>query len=151
MEACRLSATTFSRTLAVRYITWRGARAGRSDGRPERSCPAWRRAGSQPPRSQPKYQEHQKIFGFYFGGLERVFVFLRDVCDGIFKLLRSPGIDSKELIPPVYVACRPFQEPRNRFLAWRAGTTTLFVVLGRCPPGYIGWRNRFLRIDFWAP
>jgi hypothetical protein len=30
----------------------------------------------------------------------------RDVIrDGIFKLLRSPGIDSKEAIPPAYVAC----------------------------------------------
>jgi hypothetical protein len=35
--------------------------------------------------------------------------------DGIFKLLRSPGIDSKELIPPAYVA-------------WRAGTTALFPL-----------------------
>jgi hypothetical protein len=35
-------------------------------------------------------------------------------CDGIFKLLRSPGIDSKESIPPAYVA-------------WRAGATTLFL------------------------
>ncbi len=26
--------------------------------------------------------------------------------DGIFKLLRSPGIDSKESIPPAVVACR---------------------------------------------
>jgi hypothetical protein len=25
--------------------------------------------------------------------------------DGIFKLLRSPGIDSMESIPPAYVAC----------------------------------------------
>ncbi len=33
---------------------------------------------------------------------------------GIFKLLRSPGIDSNESIPPAYVA-------------WRAGTTTLFL------------------------
>ncbi len=32
----------------------------------------------------------------------------------IFKLLRSPWIDSKESIPPAYVA-------------WRAGTTTLFL------------------------
>jgi hypothetical protein len=37
------------------------------------------------------------------------------VRDGILKLLRSPGIDSKELISPVYVA-------------WRAGTTTLFLL-----------------------
>ena len=33
----------------------------------------------------------------------------------IFKRLWSPGIDSKESIPPAYVA-------------WRAGTTTLFLV-----------------------
>jgi hypothetical protein len=32
--------------------------------------------------------------------------------DGIFKLLRIPGIDSKESIPP----------------AWRAGVTTLFLL-----------------------
>ncbi len=35
--------------------------------------------------------------------------------DGIFKLLKEPGIDSTESIPPVYVA-------------WRAGTTTLFLL-----------------------
>jgi len=34
---------------------------------------------------------------------------------GILKLLRSPGIDSKESIPPAYVA-------------WRAGTITLFLL-----------------------
>jgi hypothetical protein len=33
----------------------------------------------------------------------------------IFKLLRSPKIDSKESISPAYVA-------------WRAGTTTLFLL-----------------------
>ncbi len=27
--------------------------------------------------------------------------------------------------------CKPFKETRNRFPAWRAGTTTLFVVLAR--------------------
>jgi hypothetical protein len=37
-----------------------------------------------------------------------------------FKLLWSPGIDSKESIPPAYVA-------------WPAGTTTLFL-LGSYPP-----------------
>ncbi len=40
--------------------------------------------------------------------------------DGIFKLLGSPGIDSKESIPP---AC----------VAWWAGTTILFL-LGSLPP-----------------
>jgi hypothetical protein len=35
--------------------------------------------------------------------------------DGNFKLLRSPGIDSKESIPAAYVA-------------WRAGTTTQFLL-----------------------
>jgi hypothetical protein len=33
----------------------------------------------------------------------------------IFKLLRSPGIDSKESIPPAYIA-------------WRAGAITLFLL-----------------------
>jgi len=33
--------------------------------------------------------------------------------DGIFHQIKSPGIDSNESIPPTYVA-------------WRAGTTTLF-------------------------
>jgi hypothetical protein len=57
--------------------------------------------------------------------------------DGIFKLLRSPGIgiDSKEFIPPAYAAwariCKPFKVPRNRFLACRTGTTTIFDVLAR--------------------
>ncbi len=40
--------------------------------------------------------------------------------EGIFKLLWSPGIDSKEWIPSAYVA-------------WRACTTTLFL-LGFCSP-----------------
>jgi hypothetical protein len=35
--------------------------------------------------------------------------------DGIFKLLISPGINFKKSIPPAYVA-------------WRAGTTTLFLL-----------------------
>jgi hypothetical protein len=33
----------------------------------------------------------------------------------IFKLLRGPGIDSEESIPPAYAA-------------WRTGTTTLFLL-----------------------
>ncbi len=41
----------------------------------------------------------------------------------IFKLVRSPEIDSKESIPPAYVA-------------WRAGTTALFL-LGSYPPQII--------------
>jgi hypothetical protein len=35
--------------------------------------------------------------------------------DGIFKHVRSPGIDSKESMPPAHVA-------------WQAGTTTLFLL-----------------------
>jgi hypothetical protein len=38
----------------------------------------------------------------------------------IFKLVRRPEVDSKESIPPAYVA-------------WRASTTTLFL-LGSYPP-----------------
>ncbi len=56
--------------------------------------------------------------------------------DGSFKLLRSPGIDSKESSPPAYVACRarickPFKESMNRFPASRTDATTLFVVPAR--------------------
>jgi hypothetical protein len=51
------------------------------------------------------------------------------VCD----TLRSLGIDSKESIPPAYVALQ-------------AGTTTLSDV-----PGYIGRRNRFLGPFFPTP
>ncbi len=40
--------------------------------------------------------------------------------DGIFKILRSLVLDSKESIPPAYVACR-------------AGTTNLFLR-GSYPP-----------------
>ncbi len=86
----------------------------------------------------------------------------------IYKHLRSLGIDSRDSIPPAYVA-------------WRAGTSNRVVVPGRQagnrflgslkglqiesmgtigtdkekgyrtgPPGYIGWRNSFLGIDFWV-
>jgi hypothetical protein len=44
-----------------------------------------------------------------------VYKLQENIRDGIFKLLRSPRIDSKEWIPPAYVA-------------WRAGTTTLFLL-----------------------
>jgi hypothetical protein len=40
---------------------------------------------------------------------------------GIFKLARNPGIDSKVLIPPAYVA-------------WRAGKITLFLVGSQASP-----------------
>jgi hypothetical protein len=50
----------------------------------------------------------------------------------IYKRLRSPGIDSKESVPPAYAA-------------WRTGTTNSVIIPG--PPGYIIWRNRFLGID----
>jgi hypothetical protein len=41
---------------------------------------------------------------------------------------------SKQQLSAGYIRvhiCRPFQEPRNRFPAWRAGSKTLFVVLAR--------------------
>jgi hypothetical protein len=34
-------------------------------------------------------------------------------------------------IPEPARICKPFKEPRNRFPAWRAGPTTLFVVPAR--------------------
>ncbi len=49
-------------------------------------------------------------------------------------MLLSQGIDSKEPFPLANVAwragariCRPFKEPRNRFPALRAGTTTYLL------------------------
>jgi hypothetical protein len=43
--------------------------------------------------------------------------FCSEVCrDGIFKLLRSPGIDFNESIPPAYVVWRAGPVP-TRFLA----------------------------------
>ncbi len=51
----------------------------------------------------------------------------------ICKGLRSPGIVSEESTPPAYAdrarIRKPFKEPRNRFSAWRADTTTLFDAL----------------------
>jgi hypothetical protein len=50
--------------------------------------------------------------------------------------------------------CRPFKAPRNRFPAWRACTTTCTQPYLSYRPAtlrYIGWRNRSIGIDFWAP
>jgi hypothetical protein len=43
---------------------------------------------------------------------------------------RSHGIDSASLCSLSRI-CKPFKEPRSRFPAWRAGTTTLFHVPAR--------------------
>ncbi len=43
---------------------------------------------------------------------------------GIFKPLWSPGIDAKASIPPAYVA-------------WRAGTITLFLLGGLAPIDFL--------------
>ncbi len=57
----------------------------------------------------------------------------------ILKLLRSPGIDSKESIPPAFVSLRAgttalfLVVPRPHRLFLRAGTTILFL-LGSQPP-----------------
>jgi hypothetical protein len=50
-----------------------------------------------------------KLCEFLIGGVNSPLV--REDRDGIFKLQRSPGINSKESIPPAYIV-------------WRAGTTT---------------------------
>ncbi len=64
----------------------------------------------------------------------------------IFKLWRSPGIDSKKTISPAYVArARSFKLLRSPgidsketippgFVAWWAGTTTLFLLGSNSPP-----------------
>jgi hypothetical protein len=55
----------------------------------------------------------------------------------ICKRLNSPGIDSKESIPPAYVA-------------WLAGQYDNPICCNN-PPGYVGWWNRLLGIDSCAP
>jgi hypothetical protein len=40
----------------------------------------------------------------------------RPAIDGIFKLLKSPGIDSKVLIPTAYVACTHCKDKTSKFL-----------------------------------
>ncbi len=53
----------------------------------------------------------------------------------IFKLLRSPRIDSKDSIPPAYVCSQSpylltfFKKPRNRFPAWRNRFLGMIPVL----------------------
>jgi hypothetical protein len=64
----------------------------------------------------------------------------------IVKLFRSPRIDSMKLISPVCVA-------------WRAGTTTLFLLGSYSPhrlfkkssTGNISWQNRLIGIVSWSP
>jgi hypothetical protein len=53
----------------------------------------------------------------------------------ICKRLWSPRIDSKESIPPVYVACRAVRQIRLSY--WLARLH--------------GWRSRFVGIDSYAP
>jgi hypothetical protein len=53
----------------------------------------------------------------------------------MFEHLRSSGIDSKELIPPSYVAW------------WALYENMVFVPACQLH----SWRNRFLGIDSWAP
>jgi hypothetical protein len=38
--------------------------------------------------------------------------------------------------------CKPYKEPRNRFSAWRAGTTTLFFVPARLAESIPGLHKR---------
>ncbi len=57
-----------------------------------------------------------------------------NVQTGYLKLLRSPGIDSKESILPAYIA-------------WRDGTTKYRVIVQVRHAGYIDWRSRFLGTD----
>ncbi len=47
--------------------------------------------------------------------------------------------------------CRPFKEPRYRLPAWRPAGRYENHVGRTGPPGYMGWRNRFLGIDACAP
>ena len=70
----------------------------------------------------------------------------------ICKRLRSPGIDSKESIPPAYVGWRAGTSNRVVVPALQTGTRFLGSLKGlQIRAGYLGWRNRFLGNDSWAP
>jgi hypothetical protein len=48
-----------------------------------------------------------------------------------FSEIRPEQTGNRNLGPCRDRLCKPFKELRNRFPAWRAGTTTLFVVQAR--------------------
>jgi hypothetical protein len=58
-------------------------------------------------------------------GGDKQAILVRNTGDGIFKQLRSPGIDSKESIPPPYVAWQPCSysvpSPHRLFLNFTTG------------------------------
>ncbi len=56
----------------------------------------------------------------------------------IFKLLRSPGINSKESIPPAYVA-------------WRTGAKALFLLGSEAPIGCLKMPALVVNRLFWEP
>jgi hypothetical protein len=70
----------------------------------------------------------------------------------ICKRLRRPGIASKESIPPAYVGWRAGTSNRVVVPALQTGTRFLGSLKGlQIRAGYLGWRNRFLENDSWAP
>jgi hypothetical protein len=70
----------------------------------------------------------------------------------IGKRLRSPGIASKESIPPAYVGWRTGMSNRVVVPAIQAWTRFLGSLKGLLiRAGYLGWWNRFLGNDSWAP
>jgi hypothetical protein len=68
---------------------------------------------------------------------------------------RSQGIDSKKSISPACVAW--WTEPvfvdllRRPGIDSQPGGPVRNPICRTGPPGYTGWRNRFLGIDSWAP
>ncbi len=81
---------------------------------------------------------HQKEVQHYCCPCVRLYVTYRD---GIFKLLRSPEINSDSLCS----LCWNFKQSIGAI-----GTEQEYGCRTD-PPDYIGWRNLFLGIDSWAP
>ncbi len=88
----------------------------------------WRRPGGSPGTPTGKTERKKKIVEFLFEkirlrSVQKTLNFKKPLLKAraqIFKLLRSPKIESKEQIPP-------------GFVAWRAGTTTLFPLGSLAP------------------
>jgi hypothetical protein len=59
------------------------------------------------------------------------FIFMYAIQHCFICLHSDSAVSEDAGIEPRNLICRPFKEPRNRFPALQAGTTTLFVVTAR--------------------
>ncbi len=91
---------------------------------------------------------HPYWVGRYIHPVSSLPIYVLCVLDKAMSIVNSPILWFIAVVAwPEPVSVNLFQEPRNRFPAWRAGMTTLFVVTGRQATyrldESISW-NRFL-------